>query len=179
LTSYKTRLAVLTAPMDTLPLDIIAPEDIQRLIETAQASYDFVIIDMPQALVHWFDQVLRMSETFFAVMEVDMRSAQNCLRFLRALKAEDLPYEKVQFALNRAPGSLDMTGKARAKRLAESLGVEINIMLPEGGKAIAAACDEGTPLSDAAPKNALRREIKSIAQSIFEAVVAEKAAVAQ
>ncbi|WP_112321620.1 AAA family ATPase [Oceanibium sediminis] len=179
LTSYKTRLAVLTAPMDTLPLDIIAPEDIAKLIEIAQASYDFVIIDMPQALVHWFDQVLKMSETFFAVMEVDMRSAQNCLRFLRALKAEDLPYEKVQFALNRAPGFTDMSGKARAKRLAESLGVEINIMLPDGGKQVASACDEGAPLAESAPKNALRREIKSIANSIFEAVVAEKAAVAQ
>lgn len=179
LTSYKTRLAVLTSPMDTLPLDIIAPEDVAKLIELAQASYDFVIIDMPQALVHWFDQVLRMSETFFAVMEVDMRSAQNCLRFLRALKAEDLPYEKVQFALNRAPGFTDLNGKARAKRLAESLGVEINIMLPDGGKQVAAACDEGTPLAESAPKNALRREIKSIAQSIFDAVIAEKAAVAQ
>ena len=179
LTSYKTRLAVLTAPMDALPLDIIAPEDVVKLIELAQASYDFVIIDMPQALVHWFDQVLKMSETFFALMEVDMRSAQNCLRFLRALKAEDLPFEKVQFALNRAPGFTDLQGKARAKRLAESLGVEINIMLPDGGKAVASACDEGTPLAETAPKNALRREFKNIAQSIFEAVVADKAAVAQ
>ncbi|MHA3977712.1 AAA family ATPase [Halovulum sp. GXIMD14794] len=179
LTSYRTRLAVLTAPMDTLPLDIIAPEDIAKLIQIAQSSYDFVIIDMPQALVHWFDQVLRMSETFFAVMEVDMRSAQNCLRFLRALKAEDLPYEKVQFAINRAPGFTDMNGKARAKRLAESLGVEINIMLPDGGKAVASACDEGQPLAESAAKNALRREIKNIAQTIFDAVIADKAAVAQ
>ncbi|MEM8786636.1 MAG: AAA family ATPase [Pseudomonadota bacterium] len=179
LTSYKTRLAVLTSPMDALPLDIIAPEDVAKMIELAQASYDFVIIDMPQALVHWFDQVLKMSETFFAVMEVDMRSAQNCLRFLRALKAEDLPYEKVQFALNRAPGFTDLNGKARAKRLAESLGVEINIMLPEGGKAVASACDEGMPLAESAPKNTLRREVKNIAQTIFDAVVADKAAVAQ
>ena len=179
LTSYKTRLAVLTAPMDALPLDIVAPEDVVKLIEIAQASYDFVIIDMPQALVHWFDQVLKMSETFFALMEVDMRSAQNCLRFLRALKAEDLPFEKVQFALNKSPGFTDLQGKARAKRLAESLGVEINIMLPDGGKAVASACDEGMPLAESAPKNALRREFKNIAQSIFEAVVAEKAAVAE
>lgn len=179
LTSYKTRLAVLTSPMDALPLDIIAPEDVVKLIEIAQSAYDFVIIDMPQALVHWFDQVLKMSETFFAVMEVDMRSAQNCLRFLRALKAEDLPFEKVQFALNRAPGFTDLNGKARAKRLAESLGVEINIMLPDGGRTVAQSCDEGAPLAESAPKNALRRELKNIAQSIFDAVVAEKAAVAQ
>lgn len=179
LTSYKTRLAVLTSPMDALPLDIIAPEDVVKLIETAQASYDFVVIDMPQALVHWFDQVLKMCETFFAIMEVDMRSAQNCLRFLRALKAEDLPFEKVQFALNRAPGFADLNGKARAKRLAESLGVEINIMLPDGGRQVSQACDEGLPLAETAPKNSLRREIKSIAQSIFDAVIADKAAVAQ
>ncbi len=179
LTSYKTRLAVLTAPMDALPLDIIAPEDISKLLEIAQASYDFVVVDMPQALVHWSDNVLRMAETYFAVMEIDMRSAQNCLRFLRALKAEDLPYEKVQFALNRSPGFTDINGKARAKRLAESLGVEINIMLPDGGKSVLAAGDEGTPLAESAPKNALRKEFKSIAQSIFDAVVADKAAVVQ
>ena len=179
LTSYKTRLAVLTAPMDALPLDIIAPEDVAKMIEIAQQSYDFVVIDMPQALVHWFDEVIKMSETFFAVMEVDMRSAQNCLRFLRALKSEDLPYDKVQFALNRAPGFTDLNGKARAKRLAESLGVEINIMLPDGGKGVASACDEGAPLAESAAKNPLRREFKNIAQTIFDAVVAEKAAVAQ
>ncbi|MEO0912423.1 MAG: AAA family ATPase [Pseudomonadota bacterium] len=179
LTSYKTRLAVLTSPMDALPLDIIAPEDISKLLELAQASYDFVVVDMPQALVHWSDNVLRMAETFFAVMEIDMRSAQNCLRFLRALKAEDLPYEKVQFALNRAPGFTDINGKARAKRLAESLGVEINIMLPDGGKSVLSAGDEGSPLAESAPKNALRKEFRSIAQSIFDAMVADKAAVVQ
>ncbi|MEO1549842.1 MAG: AAA family ATPase [Pseudomonadota bacterium] len=179
LTSFKTRLAVLTAPMDALPLDIIAPEDITKLLEIAQSSYDFIVVDMPQALVHWSDDVLRMSETYFAVMEADMRSAQNTLRFLRALKAEELPFEKVQFALNRAPGGFDINGKARVKRLSESLGVEINILLPDGGKAVVQAGDEGLPLEEAASKNALRKEIRNIAKSIFDAVVAEKAAVVQ
>ncbi len=179
LTSYKTRLAVLTAPMDALPLDIVAPEDVQKLLEIAQSAYDFVVVDMPQALVHWSEDVLRMAETYFAILEVDMRSAQNALRFLRALKSEDLPYEKVQFALNRAPGFTDINGKARVKRLAESLGIDIGIMLPEGGKAVLAACDEGVPLADSAPKNALRKEIRNIATSIFEAMEAQKAAVVQ
>ena len=179
LTSYKTRLAVLTAPMDALPLDIVAPEDVQKLLEIAQASYDFVVVDMPQALVHWSEDVLRMAETYFAILEVDMRSAQNALRFLRALKSEDLPYEKVQFALNRAPGFTDINGKARVKRLAESLGIEIDIMLPEGGKAVLAASDEGVPLSESAPKNALRKEIRNIATSVFETLEAQKAAIVQ
>ena len=149
-----------------------------KLLEIAQASYDFIIIDMPQALVHWSDDVLRMAETFFTLLEIDMRCAQNCLRFLRALKAEDLPFEKIQFCLNRAPGFTDLNGKARVKRLAESLGVEINILLPDGGRAVSSACDEGSPLADSAGKNALRKEIRNIANSIYETVQAEKAAVA-
>ncbi|RMF41805.1 MAG: pilus assembly protein CpaE [Alphaproteobacteria bacterium] len=178
LTSYKKRLAVLTAPSDALPLDIIAPEDVGKLLEIAVTAYDFVIVDMPQTLVVWSDLVLQMCETFFAVLEVDMRSAQNMLRFLRALKAEDLPYEKVQYVLNRAPGFTDLTGKSRVKRLCDSLGIDINIFLPDGGKAVVNACDQGTPLADAASGNALRKEIRKVAISLVEMAEAQAAAIA-
>lgn len=178
LTSFKSRLAVLTAPLDALPLDIIGPEDMERLLKTAAHSYDFVVCDMPTTLVSWSDKVLQMCETFFTVMEVDMRSAQNSLRFLRTLKAEDLPFEKIQYALNRAPGFTDMNGKARVKRMAESLGIALNIMLPDGGKAVANAGDQGLPLSEIAAKNVLRKEIRRIATSLVDMAAEQKAAVA-
>ena len=178
LTSFKSRLAVLTAPLDSLPLDIVGPEDVERILKTAAASYDFVIVDMPTTLVSWSDKVLQMSETFFTVLEVDMRSAQNMIRFLRTLKAEDLPYEKIQYALNRSPGFTDLNGKARVKRLAESLGIEVNIMLPDGGKAVTNAGDQGLPLAESASKNALRKEIRRIATSLVDMAAEQKAAVA-
>ena len=179
LTSFKSRLAVLTAPMDALPLDIIGKDEVAKLLDIAANSYDFVVVDLPQALVAWSDDVLQKAETFFALLEVDMRSAQNTLRFLRALKAEDLPFEKVQFALNRAPGFADLSGKSRVKRLSESLGVDINIMLPDGGRAVTNSCDQGLPLAESAPKNPLRKEIRRIAESIANMVEADKAAVAE
>lgn len=178
LTSFKTRLAVLTAPSDALPLDIVGPEEVELLLKTAAASYDFVIVDMPSALVSWSDRVLQICETFFAVLEVDMRSAQNALRFVRTLKAEDLPIEKIQYALNRAPGFTDMNGKARVKRLAESLGIPLNILLPDGGKAVTNAGDQGLPLSESASKNALRKEIRRIATSLVDMAEEQKAAIA-
>jgi pilus assembly protein CpaE len=178
LTSYKKRLAVLTAPSDALPLDIIAPEDVKKLLEIAQSAYDFVIVDMPQTLVHWSEDVLKMAETFFAVLEVDMRSAQNMLRFLRTLKAEDLPYDRVQFVLNRAPGFTDLNGRSRVKRLCESLGIDISMSLPDGGRAVVNACDQGVPLAEAAGSNALRKEIRKIAAAFVEQAEARSAAIA-
>lgn len=178
LSSFKTRLAVLTSPLDALPLDIVGPDDMEKLLRTAAQSYDFVVVDMPSTLVGWSDRVLQISEAMFTVLEVDMRSAQNALRFLRTLKAEDLPHEKIQYALNRAPGFTDMNGKGRIKRLAESLGIDLNIMLPDGGKAVTNSNDQGLPLSETAPKNALRKEIRRIATSLVDMAAEQKAAVA-
>jgi len=178
LTSFKTRLAVLTSPLDVLPYDIVSEEEIEKILKTAAHSYDFVVVDLPQALTNWSETVLQMAETYFCIMEVDMRSAQNMLRFLRSLKAEDLPVEKVQYALNRAPGFADMNGKARVKRLAESLDIDINILLPDGGKTVTQSCDQGLPLAENSPKNALRKEIKKIATALVDLAEDQKSAVA-
>jgi len=170
--TYGKKLSVLTAPPDTVPFEIVENEDIRRILDVAATTHDFVIVDMPSVLVGWTSVVLEMAETYFAVMELDMRCAQNMLRFLRALKAEDLPLEKVQYVMNRAPGGLTGGGKGRVKRMAESLGIEYNVMLPDGGKAVMNAADQGVPLAEGASGNALRKEVRKIAGSLAE--LAEK-----
>lgn len=162
------KLDILTAPPEALPLDIVGAEEISRILEVAAQSYDHIIVDMPTNLVSWSEVVLERAQVFLAIMEVDMRSAQNVLRFLRALKSEDLPYEKVQFALNRAPKFTDMTGKGRVRRMAESLDIEFDFLLLDGGKAIQNAGDHGAPLAEVARKNPLRKQIRKIAISILE-----------
>ena len=113
LSTYQDRLYVLTAPRDALPLDIVTPTDVKAIINLARESFDHVIIDMPQALMNWSEPVYAASDLFLAVMEVDMRSAQNMFRFLRTLKTEGMALEKLVFTLNRAPGMTDFSGKGR------------------------------------------------------------------
>ncbi|RED18711.1 AAA family ATPase [Pontivivens insulae] len=172
MSNYKQKLDVLTAPPDSMPYDVIAPEDLRALLEIARASYDFVVIDMPKALVSWSTEVLSAAEAYFVIMEIDMRSAQNMLRFLRLLKSEDLPIEKLQYILNRAPGGLDLGAKTRVKRMAESLGIEYNVLLPDGGKTVTSANDQGEPLAEHSGSNALRKEIRKVAKTLTE--LAEK-----
>ncbi|MCB2158831.1 MAG: pilus assembly protein CpaE, partial [Rhodobacteraceae bacterium] len=99
-------------------------------------------------------------------IELDMRSAQNTLRVIRALKAEDLPFEKLRYVLNRAPSFTDLTGKGRVKRLAESLDIAIEVQLPDGGKPVTQSNDHGQPLAETANKNPLRKEIAKLAVSL-------------
>ncbi|MEX5729635.1 pilus assembly protein CpaE [Rhodovulum iodosum] len=168
LQTFNERLHVLTAPADILPLDLIGSEDVNAIIDVARANFDFVIVDMPSTLVQWTETVLAQAQIYFVLLELDMRSAQNTLRMIRALKSEDLPHEKLRFALNRAPRFADLSGKSRVKRMAESLDIDIEILLPEGGKMVSQAGDHGMPLSETAGKMPLRKEIQKLAVQLYE-----------
>lgn len=168
LQSFDDRLHVLTAPPDLVPLDFIGPEDVERLIDCAASQFDYVIIDMPTTIVHWTETVLNRAHVYFTLLEIDMRSAQNALRLIRALRSEDLPVEKLRYILNRAPKFTDLGGKSRVKRMAESLDISLEVQLPDGGRPVVDSCDQGTPLADSAKKNALRKEIGKLAASAHE-----------
>ncbi|KPP84932.1 MAG: Tad secretion system pilus assembly protein TadZ [Rhodobacteraceae bacterium HLUCCA08] len=175
LLSYEQKLQVLTAPTDLIPLDLVTSADIQRIIDQARSNFDYVLIDLPKTVTEWTETVLNAAQVVFALLELDMRSAQNTLRIKRALQGEDLPFEKLRFLLNRGPKFTDLNGKSRVKRLAESLGIAIEVQLPDGGKPVAQNGDHGVPLAEGLPKNPLRKEIAKLAASLH-AVSVEAAA---
>jgi pilus assembly protein CpaE len=166
--TFNDKLHVFTAPADMLPLEMVTPEDVGRILDTAQANFDFVVVDMPSTVVAWTEAVLTRAHVYFALLELDLRSAQNILRFVRALKAEALPHDKVRYVLNRAPKFTDLSAKARVKRMAESLDIDIEVQLPDGGEQVTQANDHGLPIADSAGKNPLRKELQKLAKSLFD-----------
>jgi len=178
LNTFNDKLHVLTAPADILPLDLISSDDVQRLLEHATANFDYVVVDMPTTIVQWTETVLSASHVYLAMLEMDMRSAQNALRMVRALKSEGLPYEKLRYVLNRAPKFTDLSGKSRVKRMAESLDIEIELLMPDGGKQVVQSGDHGLPLAETSVKNPLRKEILKLAQSIHKHNIDQAAATA-
>ncbi|SEK19449.1 AAA family ATPase [Pacificibacter marinus] len=166
LTNFNDKMSVLTAPADLLPLDFIENQDLERLMEMARHHFDYIVIDMPSTLVNWSEIILSQADIMFSPFELDMRSAQNILRLKSALKAEELPFEKFRFLLNRAPKGMDLSAKSRIKRMSESLDIAVEVQLPDGGKAVLQSNDQGLPLAIEAPKNLLRKEIQKLAASL-------------
>ncbi|MAN14905.1 MAG: pilus assembly protein CpaE [Dinoroseobacter sp.] len=176
LLSFNQRLSVFTAPSDILPLDIIGQEEVKALLRLARETFDVVVVDMPSTIVSWSETVMNEADVYFATLELDMRSAQNTMRFIKALQAEGLPTDKLHYVLNRAPRNLDLSGKGRVKRLAESLDIELKTQLPDGTKQVSQACDHGVPLADMARKNPLRKEILKLAKTLHEAIAVQAVA---
>ena len=166
--TFNDKLHVFTAPADMLPLDIISGEDLGRLIDMTIANFDYVVVDMPSTVVAWTEAVLTRAHVYFAMIDLDLRCAQNILRFVRALKAEALPHEKLRYVLNRAPKFTDLSAKSRVKRMAESLDIDIEVQLPDGGTQVTQANDHGLPLAESAAKNPLRKELQKLAKSLHD-----------
>lgn len=167
LSSYEGKLQVLTSPADILPLDLIGPAEVHKILDVARDHFDYIVIDMPGTVVQWTETVLTEAQIYLAMVELNMRSAQNALRLKKALKSEDLPFEKIRFVLNRAPKFTDLQAKSRVKRMADSLEIALDVQLPDGGRVVAQACDHGLPLATHAAKNPLRKEIAKLAVQLI------------
>ena len=73
---YNENLHVFTAPTDIIPLDFVGPEEISRLLNIAQRNFDFVIVDMPSALVQWTETVLSAAAVYFTSIEISLRDVK-------------------------------------------------------------------------------------------------------
>ena len=169
LVHYKDKLDVFTAPADILPLDLIGADDVSGLLALARTCFDIVIVDMPATVTGWTDAVIRQSDLFFVICALEVRSAQNALRFHKLLQAEGLATERLAFLLNRAPGKMDMSGRGRIDKMADSLGIKFHAVLPDGGKQVTEANDQAVPLGTLAARNALSKEIHKFALGLHEA----------
>ena len=176
LLTYRDGLSVLTAPKEIMPLDLVTPEDVARLIETARSNFDFVVIDLPHTVTHWTEVLLKAADVYFSLLQIDLRSVQNTQKFLNALKTEDQPVEKVRFILNRAPSGGLFGGGGRVRRLTESLDISLEAQLPDDGDRVAQSSDSGVPLAQSAARRPLRKEIARLAARIHATRAAKTAA---
>ncbi|TFL19016.1 AAA family ATPase [Jannaschia formosa] len=172
LTPFKDRLHVFTAPQDVLPLDVVGPAEITGLLTFARKAFDVVIVDMPNAVTPWTEAVLGMTDLFFLVCELEMRSAQNTLRFQRLLHGEGIATDRLGYLLNRGPGKLDMSGRGRIDKFASSLDIKFKAILPDGGKQVTEVNDQALPLRELAASNALTKEIAKLAKELHAARLA-------
>jgi pilus assembly protein CpaE len=163
---FNDRLQVLTAPPNMLPLDLIGPDDINRIIDMARANFDYVVIDMPTSIVQWTETVLASGPCVFR--HAGARHAFGAERAAHDPGAEGRGSSGGKAALCAQPraGLHRPLGKARAKRLAESLDIDMELWLARRAEASHPGQRPRPAAGRDRAKNALRKEIQKLARSL-------------
>lgn len=161
LRSFGPKLRVFPGPREVLPVDALARGEGTRLISLTRQCAPLVIIDMPNVLTDWSEEVFRAADAVVCVAQQDVRSVRNARKFRDQLLESNVNTGHFVYALNRCPSDPDQEWWDKLEHFELGLGQKISHFFPDGGVEVSAACDMGSPLLKFAARNALRKSLQA------------------
>lgn len=162
-------LSVLAAPSRFAPLDALRPEQVAAILETLRQRCDYVVVDLPRALVGWIEPVIERADEVLIVTDISVPSIRHCRRLIDFL-TQDNPALPVEIVVNHQRRPLF---RSRLQReAAKALDRGLDHWLPHDPRAASAAADRGQPLSKAAPRSPLGKAMTALARSTRAALPA-------
>ena len=157
-------LAVLAAPQKFAPLESLQPAQVEALIMTLKTMFDYVVVDLPRALVGWIEPVLAETDKLLIVMDMTVpavRASRRLMEFVRAENAQ-LPIEVI---VNHE--KKPMMQREHHREASKALDVVFNHWIAHDPKAAREAVDYGKPVSEVAGRSDLAKGVAALAKSIL------------
>lgn len=162
--THESGVQVLAAPPRLMPLEC-SPTAVRKLIATAAASYDVVILDLPRVVSEWTLEALACSDKILLLTQNNLGAMRDTRRLLDYLSAHaELLPEHIEVVNSRAMSRLTSTSIEQMKKV---LGVSRLHRMRNDYAAALAAEDQGLPLFRAAPQSALTEDCERLAWHIW------------
>lgn len=158
-------LSVLPAPARLGPLDALSATQTGALIRELRASADYVVADLPHAMMPWLEPVLNSADSILMVTDTSVPAIRQCRRQIDFLTADHpgLPIRIVVMQESRP-----LFGNAALREASKVLERPLDIWLPHDGRAARTASDRGQPLSQVARRSSLTRSISRLARTLVK-----------
>ncbi|QMU59796.1 MAG: AAA family ATPase [Boseongicola sp.] len=167
ITTLPSGLSVLAAPSRFVPLEAMQPAQIEGLIKTLKTMYDYVVVDLPRALVSWIEPILGECDQLMIVTDMSVpavRATRRLMEFVLADNAQ-LPIEIV---INHE--KKPMLLRNHHKEAAKALDVKFNHWIAHDPKAAREAVDYGKPISEVSGRSDIAKGIAALAKATIVAL---------
>jgi pilus assembly protein CpaE len=163
-------LAVLAAPDGFMPLTALQPEQMRLLIGQLRKMYDFVVVDLPPAMVDWLTPILEAADHVLIVSGTSVPFVQQTRRLIDFFKNQN-PSLQIEVVVGQE--KKPMMRSRRHIEAAKALQTEFRHWLPPAANVAEDAMDRGCPLSETASTSPLTKEIAEIAADLLKAIAAK------
>ena len=153
-------LSVITAPSRYGPLESIKPEQIAGLLDALRKTHDYIIVDLPHALVDWIEPILSRSDNLMLATDVTVPSVRATRKLMDFFLAEH-PDLAIQLVAVHEKKPLILGSHHRAAT--ELLERGFDHWLPTDKRAARDALDRGKPLSVTSPRSSLAKAVSKVA----------------
>ncbi|WP_146586215.1 AAA family ATPase [Puniceibacterium confluentis] len=134
---------VLCAPATVAPLQSVSVEMVTEILALLQREYDYIIVDMPRALVDWIEPVVRTASQLLIITDTSVPCVRQARRLLNFFRSER-DHLKVDIVVNHEKKPFLKSDHVReAERV---LGVRLSHWLPDNPRVARKSVDLGRPV---------------------------------
>jgi pilus assembly protein CpaE len=163
LTKHSSGLYLLPRPVQIDEVNLITPEDLQRVIGLLKATFSNLVIDLSKGYTANDLVALKMASHVLLVTQLDLPCLRNVVRLLMSFGEMEGVAEKVKIVVNRM--GLD-SGQIGLKKAQDTIGREVFWQLPNDYRTMVEVRNNGVPLVEQAPRSAITQAISGLAEAV-------------
>lgn len=148
LLSHESGVRILAANPEPSFNDYVNSDHIERILQTLQSGYDYIVVDMPGRFMQTVNPAFSMADFVLLITTPEVLTLKNIKSSLVVFKELNYPVSKLRIILNKA----SKTGISR-KDVESTLGYEIFSEIPEDIKGARQSQNEGKPYVTTYPRN--------------------------
>ncbi len=156
---------VLSAPVPLVPLQSMRHDLIEGMLSVLRARYDYIIVDMPRAVVDWIEPILKQATQLLLVMDTSVPSVRQSRRLIDLYREENVALP-VEMVVNKEQRPLFKSEHIReAEKVLET---KLAHWVPENAKLARGAADLGRPVVDFKPKSDMGKALGRLADAVMQ-----------
>ena len=156
------RLSMLPAPGETeAALSVTAPQ-LERLLEVARETFEFVVLDMQRTFDAVAVAALDKSDVIFAVMENMIPDIRDAKRLVSTLRSLGYPDSRLRLVLNRQ----ERKSVATLDEIAHAVGLQVRHVVPNAWDDASKSSNLGVPLADLNPRSPVVHALRAMVDEL-------------
>jgi len=164
-------LHVLPAPEDPALAAEVGAEHVRAILQTAQADFDYVVVDIGRTLSAVALQALDMADQVYAVLQLTLPFIRDGKRLCEVFTSLDYPPTKISWVVNR----FEKGGQLTLDDLKRSLKTQQLITVPNHYAVVADSVNQGVPVAKVAPRSPVTQALAEMADHIVHPGIADAA----
>ncbi len=161
LTPHPSGVLLLPSSRDASEWDAVTPDAVRRIIGLLSQSFDYVVLDAPQAFTYTVAAAVDLASMALGVTTLDITSVKDMTAVVKILQGHGFPMEKLRLVVNHRGAVKGATNE----ELGRTIGVPVAFTIPHD-KALQFGLQTGIPAVLQDPNAAASQAIRGIVRTL-------------
>jgi pilus assembly protein CpaE len=171
--NHRSGVNVLAAPAEVVPLEVLTPRVMRRLLDATRMAFGTTILDLPQAWSEWTLAAVQRADLAVVVTGLRVPDLARTNRLLRGLRDHGLGDTETVIVANRTPR---FWAREPIRQGAEALGREIPYAIVRDDDVVRDAHDRGVSIGEAGRGRRIAKDLRKLAAGIMDLLATERSA---